>query len=104
MQIFFVVPAFPPVYVIKLPFVVPVKTLLKAEHTQHNGDIDLEEKIKQLAFIFEEGLSKEMKRVFIFFANKKKTLYKKINESLHYKDQFDQFGLSDFQQQYEEGN
>ena len=68
------------------------------------GDIDLEEKIKQLAFVFEEGLSKEMKRVFIFFANKEKTLYKKINESLHYKDQYDQFGLNDFEQQYEELN
>ena len=38
------------------------------------GDIDLDEKIKQLAFIFEEGLSKEMKRVFIFFAKSKVSL------------------------------
>ena len=66
------------------------------------GDIDLDEKIKQLAFIFEEGLSKEMKRVFIFFANKEKILYKKINESLHHKDEYEQFGLKDFEQQYEE--
>ena len=66
------------------------------------GDIDLDEKIKQLAFVFEEGLSKEMKRVFIFFANKEKTLYKKINECLHYKDEYEQFGLNDFERHYEE--
>ena len=83
------------------------KQLIKKQIEQRKeieliGDIDLDEKIKQLAFIFEEGLSKEMKRVFIFFANKEKTLYKNINKSLHYKNEYEDFGLNDFKLQYEE--
>ena len=83
------------------------KQLIKKQIEQRKeieliGDIDLDEKIKHLAFVFEEGLNKEMKRVFIFFANKEKTLYKNINKSLHYKNEYEEFGLNDFKLQYEE--
>ena len=45
-------------------------------------------------------LDKEIKKVYIFFANKEKTLYKKINQYLHLKNQYPDFELSDYVEQY----
>ena len=51
---------------------------------------------------FEEGLDKEIKKVYIFFANKERILYKKINEYLHLKDEYPNFELGDFLNQYKQ--
>ena len=64
-----------------------------------------EEKTNQLekwSLEFEEALDKEIKKVYIFFANKERILYKKINEYLHIKDEYPEFALGDFLNQYKQ--
>ena len=58
--------------------------------------------IEKCSLEFEEILDKDIKKVYIFFANKEKTLYKKINENLHYKEDYPNFELGDFLNQYKQ--
>ena len=58
------------------------------------------EGLEKLSEEFEDRLDKEVKKVFIFFANKEKTLYKNINQNLHLKEQYPEFVLSDYVEQY----
>lgn len=57
---------------------------------------------------FTDGLDKEIKRIFVFFTNKEKRLYKDINKYLHQKDDYPEFDLSEylvhFNQLYELSN
>ena len=76
-----------------------IKKYLKSkEELTPNADIGTQ--IEKWAFEFEEILDKDIKKVYIFFANKEKTLYKKINEYLHLKDEYQNFELGDFLNQY----
>ena len=59
-----------------------------------------EHEIEKYSLEFEEILDKEIKKVYIFFANKEKILYKQINEYLHYKEDYPNFELGDFLNQY----
>ena len=56
--------------------------------------------LEKLSEEFVGKLDKEIKKVYIFFANKEKTLYKKINQYLHLKNQYPDFELSDYVEQY----
>ena len=56
--------------------------------------------LEKLSEEFVGKLDKEIKKVYIFFANKEKTLYKKINQYLHLKNQYPEFVLSDYVEQY----
>lgn len=56
--------------------------------------------LEKLSEEFEGKLDKEIKKIYIFFANKEKTLYKKINQYLHLKNQYPDFELSDYVEQY----
>ena len=56
--------------------------------------------LEKLSEEFENKLDKEVKKVYIFFANKEKTLYKKINQYLHLKDQYPEFELPEYVEQY----
>ena len=58
------------------------------------------EDLENLSEEFEERLDKDIKKVYIFFANKEKTLYKNINQYLHLKNQYPEFELSDYVEQY----
>jgi len=58
------------------------------------------EGLEKLSKEFEDKLDKEVKKVYIFFANKEKTLYKNINQYLHLKGQYPDFELSDYVEQY----
>ena len=72
----------------------------KSEITPENIRIQLEKWSLQ----FGEGLDADIKKVYIFFANKEKTLYKKINEYLHIKDDYPNFELGDYLNQYKQLN
>ena len=63
---------------------------------------EIDNQLEKWSLEFEEGLDKDIKKVYIFFANKEKTLYKKINEYLHYKDEYPNFELGDFLNQYKQ--
>ena len=45
---------------------------------------------------FEQSLDKDIKKVYIFFANKERTLFKCLNESLHLKDSYGNFDLATY--------
>ena len=72
----------------------------KADDLISKEDITFHLELEKMSYEFEEGLDKEIKKVFIFFANKERTLYKKINEFLHLKEEYPNFGLGDFLNQY----
>ena len=57
----------------------------------------LDEKIKK----FTEDLDKEIKRVYVFFTNKEKKLYKDINKYLHQKEDYADFDLSEYLTQFQ---
>ena len=56
----------------------------------------LEDKIKH----FTEELDKEIKRIFVFFTNKEKKLYKDINKCLHQKEDYADFELNEYYTQF----
>ena len=45
---------------------------------------------------FTDELDKEIKKVFVFFTNKEKKLYKDINKYLHQKEDYPEFDLSEY--------
>ena len=75
------------------------KYMKNKEETSSEGE---EHIIEKCSLEFEEILDKDIKKVYIFFANKEKTLYKKINENLHYKEDYPNFELGDFLNQYKQ--
>ena len=82
-----------------------IKKYLKQKE-EEDPSLNTEEKniqqIDKFAFEFEEIIDKEIKKVYIFFANKEKTLYKKINENLHLKEEYPNYELADFLNQYKQ--
>ena len=75
---------------------------LRIEIPQDNEVITLREQLNKWSLEFEENLDKEIKKVYIFFANKERELYKKINECLHLKEEYENFELGDFLNQYQQ--
>ena len=53
---------------------------------------DLDKKITE----FTDSLDKEIKKVYVFFTNKEKKLYKDINKYLHQKEDYPEFDLSEY--------
>ena len=72
------------------------------EELTSQDDLTLSNELERMSFEFEDGLDKEIKKVFIFFANKERVLYKKINEHLHLKEEYPNFELGDYLNQYNE--
>ena len=74
---------------------------LKEELSINNSEEESTQ-IDKWSFEFENGLDKDIKKVYIFFSNREKVLYKKINEYLHIKEEYPNFELGDFLNQYKE--
>ena len=68
----------------------------KEKEKDNNLYETLEDKIKH----FTEELDKEIKRVFVFFTNKEKKLYKDINKCLHQKEDYAEFELNEYYTQF----
>ena len=64
----------------------------KEKEKDNNLYETLEDKTKH----FTEELDKEIKRVFVFFTNKEKKLYKDINKCLHQKEDYAEFELNEY--------
>ena len=58
--------------------------------------VDEFDKINQIITDFTNLLDKEIKKVYIFFTNKEKKLYKDINKYLHQKEDYPDFDLSEY--------
>ena len=78
-----------------------IKQYLKSKQDITQND-DIGVQIEKWTLEFEEILDKDIKKVYIFFSNKERTLYKKINEYLHLKDEYQNFELGDYLNQYKQ--
>ena len=68
----------------------------KEKENDNNVYETLEEKIKY----FTDELDKEIKRVYVFFSNKEKKLYKDINKCLHQKEDYADYELNEYLTQF----
>ena len=76
------------------------KYLKDKENFSTKNEEEITDTFDKWTLEFEEGLDKDIKKVYIFFANKERILYKKINEYLHCKDEYPNFELGDYLNQY----
>ena len=58
--------------------------------------VDEFEKLNQMITDFTDLVDKEIKKVFVFFTNKEKKLYKDINKHLHQKEDYPDYDLSEY--------
>ena len=75
---------------------------MRNEIPQDDETTTLKDELDKWSLEFENSLDKEIKKVYIFFVNKEKVLYKKINQNLHLKAEYPDFSLGDYLKQYEE--
>ena len=76
------------------------KKMIK-EYLQKRESLNIDEasflnELEKWSKDFEENISKDVKKAYIFYANKERTLYKNINESLHVKDYYEKLDLFAF--------
>lgn len=79
-----------------------IKKYISSKQDSPKNPEEIIQDIEKWSLEFEEILDKEIKKVYIFFANKERTLYKKINEYLHLKEEYPNFELGDFLNQYKQ--
>ena len=79
-----------------------IKKILKNRKELNNNGESNENDLNQLEQLnnvikeFTELLEQEMKKVFIFFINKERKLYKDINQHLYQKDNFNKYQLGEY--------
>ena len=76
------------------------KKMIK-EYLQKRESLNIDEasflnELEKWSKDFEENISKDVKKAYIFYTNKERTLYKNINESLHVKDYYEKLDLFAF--------
>ena len=62
-----------------------INELLKEKEGSDENDYSIVSKLNNWSEEFAKSLDKDIKKVYIFFSNKERTLYKEINSSLHLK-------------------
>ena len=62
-----------------------IKKYIEEKEGYTDNDFSILSKLETWTSEFEDSLNKDIKKVYIFFSNKERTLYKKMNESLHLK-------------------
>ena len=73
-----------------------IKKYIKKKEGIANNDISFLADLEKWTSEFEQSLDKDIKKVYIFFANKERTLFKCLNESLHLKDSYGNFDLATY--------
>ena len=73
-----------------------IKEYIKKKEGIANNDISFLADLEKWTNEFEQSLDKDIKKVYIFFANKERTLFKRLNESLHLKDSYGNFDLATY--------
>ena len=74
----------------------------KQEQFILKSDNEKENDISKWTFEFEEALDKDIKKIYIFFSNRERTLYQKINKLLHMKENYPNFEAGDYLNQYKD--
>ena len=73
-----------------------INEYIKKKEGIANNDISFFADLEKWTSEFEQSLDKDIKKVYIFFANKERTLFKCLNESLHLKDSYGNFDLATY--------
>jgi hypothetical protein len=73
-----------------------INEYIKKKEGIANNDISFLADLEKWTREFEKSLDKDIKKVYIFFANKERTLFKCLNESLHLKDSYGNFDLATY--------
>ena len=73
-----------------------IKEYIKKKEGIANNNISFLADLEKWTREFEQSLDKDIKKVYIFFANKERTLFKRLNESLHLKDSYGNFDLATY--------
>ena len=73
-----------------------IKEYIKKKEGIASKDISFLADLEKWTNEFEQSLDKDIKKVYIFFANKERTLFKRLNESLHLKDSYGNFDLATY--------
>ena len=73
-----------------------IKEYIKKKEGIASNDISFLADLEKWTSEFEQSLDKDIKKVYIFFANKERTLFKCLNESLHLKDSYGNFDLATY--------
>ena len=73
-----------------------INEYIKKKEGFANNDISFLADLEKWTSEFEQSLDKDIKKVYIFFANKERTLFKRLNESLHLKDSYGNFDLATY--------
>ena len=73
-----------------------IKEYIKKKEGIASNDISFLADLEKWTGEFEQSLDKDIKKVYIFFANKERTLFKCLNESLHLKDSYGNFDLATY--------
>ena len=73
-----------------------INEYIKKKEGIANNDFSFLADLEKWTSEFEQSLDKDIKKVYIFFANKERTLFKCLNESLHLKDSYGNFDLATY--------
>ena len=73
-----------------------INEYIKKKEGIASNDISFLANLEKWTSEFEQSLDKDIKKVYIFFANKERTLFKCLNESLHLKDSYGNFDLATY--------
>ena len=73
-----------------------INEYIKKKEGIASNDISFLADLEKWTREFEQSLDKDIKKVYIFFANKERTLFKRLNESLHLKDSYGNFDLATY--------
>ena len=73
-----------------------INEYIKKKEGIASNDISFLADLEKWSSEFEQSLDKDIKKVYIFFANKERTLFKCLNESLHLKDSYGNFDLATY--------
>ena len=79
-----------------------IKEFIKKKSEFDSEDFSVLSDLETWKTTFEECLDKDIKKVYIFFSNKERILYKQINESLHLKEDYENLELAGYLNEYKQ--
>ena len=79
-----------------------IKEFIKKKSEFDSEDFSVLSDLETWTTTFEESLDKDIKKVYIFFSNKERILYKQINESLHLKEDYENLELAGYLNEYKQ--
>ena len=77
-----------------------IKEFIQKKSGFDSEDFSVLSDLETWSTTLEQSIDKDIKKVYIFFSNKERVLYKQINESLHLKNDYENLELSGYLNEY----